>query len=138
MLGLVVTSLTCVFVVGVGVVTDTGGLVGYTTGTISNIEIKSSEITGSEYTGGITGYTKSDINNVDLKNVNINSTGNYSGGIAGYQNNSNTETTNLNIDGITITGSANYVGGLFGQTEGKIKKQINTIKEDYNGKFGKF
>ncbi|CUB53629.1 hypothetical protein BN2127_JRS10_02387 [Bacillus subtilis] len=43
MLGLIVTSLTCVFVVGVGVVTDTGGKFGsgwYWNETVPSFSIK--------------------------------------------------------------------------------------------------
>ena len=104
--------------------------------TLTNIGLEDNTIEGMGYTGGVVGYTYVVPTGLTLKNstINHNTAKNYDyiGGIAGYVNNSGVildENSNLYLDGIEIITEANYVGGLFGYTNGKVKQQINTIKE---------
>ena len=116
----------------------TGGLVGSTTGNISNGR-NNGVITGVNYVGGLVGSNgSSNDKGVTLTNLTNDSSANiigekYVGGIAGENNGniSNTEDTdgskgtNL-INRGSITGQ-NYVGGIAGKNNGIIKNVNNDI-----------
>lgn len=111
----------------------TGGLVGSTTGDISNGR-NNGVITGVNYVGGLVG---SNGEKVKLTNLTNDSSAeiigeNYVGGIAGENNGdiSTTDTTDSKgtnlINRGSITGQ-NYVGGIAGKNNGTIKNVNNDI-----------
>lgn len=111
----------------------TGGLVGKTTGSISNGR-NNGVITGVNYVGGLVG---SNGNGVTLEDLTNDSSAeiigeNYVGGIAG-ENNGNISTTDTTdskgtnlINRGSITGQK-YVGGIAGKNNGTIKNVNNDI-----------
>lgn len=112
----------------------TGGLVGSTTGNISNGR-NNGVITGVNYVGGLVGSNGKDVQLTNLTNdSSAEITGeNYVGGITGQNNGNilNTEDTegskgtNL-INRGSITGQS-YVGGIAGENNGIIKNVNNDI-----------
>ena len=111
----------------------TGGLVGKTTGKISDGR-NNGVITGNDYVGGLVGSNGKD---VILTNLTNDSSAeiigeNYVGGIAGENNGdiSTTDTTDSKgtnlINRGSITGQ-NYVGGIAGKNNGTIKNVNNDI-----------
>ena len=122
-----------------------GGLVGKTTGSISNGR-NNGVITGVNYVGGLVGSNGSGVTLEDLTNdssAEINGK-NYVGGIAGENNGniSNTEDTdgskgtNL-INRGSITGQ-NYVGGIAGENNGTITNVNNDIVLNATGSDAKY
>lgn len=126
----------------------TGGIVGYSTGTINNIEIISGEITGGGYTGGIVGYTTKAITQVTNRGK---VTGGNTGGIVGETTGAITQATNsgeitgtgatggivgLTTMGVTeatnngtIIGSTSQaIGGIAGKIEPSISTEISNIE----------
>ena len=110
----------------------TGGLVGKTTGSISNGR-NNGVITGNDYVGGLVGSNGTkDITNIILENLTNDSSaeiiGNkYVGGIAGsnYGTITAENQTNL-INRGSITGNQ-YVGGIAGENNGTIANVKNDI-----------
>ena len=106
--GTIHTSTTNTTVLGVGY---TGGLVGYSNGEIKLSNATSYVSSTGKYTGGLVGYSDSaQIRKSYAGGANVSSTGEYTGGLVGY----------LNGGGITRSNAANFVygtdytGGLVG------------------------
>ena len=77
--------------------------------TVSNIDI-----TGYENTG-LFGHLSGDVNYLVLDNVNVTTSGDYTGGLAGTT--SSAVISNINIINSEITSTGNYVGGLIGEVD---------------------
>ncbi len=97
---------------------DYVGLIGgETSGNIENIELKDINIKGNNYTAGFAGNidigVDATVNNITGDNVTVEGTGDYVGGLIGYQNGNTIETSNLAINNSNVTGN-NYTGGLIG------------------------
>lgn len=99
-----------------------GGMIGGIAGsqTITSCTVNST-IYGTSYVGGVLGY-KLETNNATIintctVNITLTNTGNYTGGLVGFQGGRNVS-TDLNGSSCTITGtitsSGNYVGGVCG------------------------
>ena len=89
--------------------TDYVGLFGYISGTIKRVRIEC-DIKGNSFVGGLVGYSSGSISEC-LVEGNITSTGNYTGGIAGYLN------IGLSIGDCVFIGSVKGVintGGICG------------------------
>lgn len=116
----------------------TGGLVGSTTGKISDGR-NNGVITGNDYVGGLVGSNGS---GVTLTNLTNDSSANiigkqYVGGIAGTNNGSiSTTGTNL-INRGSITGNQ-YVGGIAGENNGTITNVNNDIVLNATGSDAKY
>lgn len=105
----------------------TGGLVGSTTGKISDGR-NNGVITGNDYVGGLVGSNGKDVQLTNLTNdSSAEITGEeYVGGIAGTNSGSiSTTGTNL-INRGSITGNK-YVGGIAGENKGTIENVNNDI-----------
>lgn len=117
----------------------TGGLVGSTSGNISNGR-NNGVITGVNYVGGLVGSNGNGVTLEDLTNdssAEINGK-NYVGGIAGrnYGTITAEDQTNL-INRGSITGQ-NYVGGVVGQNFGVIDNINNSITLNVSSNNGKY
>ena len=117
----------------------TGGLVGSTTGNISDGR-NNGVITGVNYVGGLVGSNGSGVTLKDLTNdssAEINGK-DYVGGIAGRNDGIITakDQTNL-INRGSITGK-NYVGGVVGQNFGAIDNINNSITLNVSSNDGKY
>ena len=117
----------------------TGGLVGKTTGSISNGR-NNGVITGNDYVGGLVGSNGSGVTLKDLTNDSSAEIigENYVGGIAGRNDGIITakDQTNL-INRGSITGQ-NYVGGVVGQNFGAIDNINNSITLNVSSNDGKY
>ncbi len=118
-----------------------GGVVGYSSGNISNcknelnseLKIKYSSSTSStseQYFAGVAGYTNADVKkseNYATISVDLNSSV-YLGGVVGYSD-GNTEETNNYGYSITLKASGSslgiYVGGVIGHSNGNAKETNN-------------
>ena len=97
------------------------GLFGYSEGTIMNVGVIDSSISGGEYVGGVCGYNTGTIKNCYSTGA-VSGNGNV-GGVFGYNYGGTIE--NCYNTG-TVTGSGDYVGGVCGQS------QIGTIENCYS------
>lgn len=92
-------------------------------GNLENIELEDITINGNQYVGGLGAYVITrDIRNVKANHINITATGNFIGGIIGYQSISvdqESKIENIVIENSNITGN-NYTGGVFGY--GKVSR----------------
>jgi autotransporter-associated beta strand protein len=89
-----------------------GGLMGSAgTGTLSNIYVLTTNVTGGTYTGGVLGYGNMTSTNVH-KVGNVTSAGSTVGGVFGYM--SGTLTNVDSVGSVTVTSSNSNVGGLIG------------------------
>lgn len=117
----------------------TGGLVGSTTGKISDGR-NNGVITGNDYVGGLVGSNGSGVTLKDLTNDSSAEIigENYVGGIAGRNDGIITakDQTNL-INRGSITGQ-NYVGGVVGQNFGAIDNINNSITLNVSSNDGKY
>ena len=90
---------------------------GETSGNIDKVELIDVNIKGNNYIGGFMGYINigvdATINNILGDNVTVETTGNYIGGLIGYQEGNTIETSNLTINNSNIKGY-NYIGGIIG------------------------
>ena len=117
----------------------TGGLVGSTTGDISNGR-NNGVITGNDYVGGLVGSNGKDVQLTNLTNdssAEINGK-NYVGGIAGrnYGTITAEDQTNL-INRGSITGNK-YIGGIAGENNGTITNINNDIVLNATGSDAKY
>ncbi len=118
-----------------------GSLVGKSSGTISNVYVRSNVTGSGDYIGGLVGYNNlAPINNVTVSG-NVTASGRYVGGLAGYNYGgtlsnvyvsgniagserigglvgSNSGTLNNVTATACVIGSADYVGGLLGYNSG--------------------
>ena len=98
-----------------------GGIVGYTTGNISNVH-NTGNIKGTQFIGGITGQAQSGkIENSWNKGEITGS--HYLGGIAGY--NVETISESYNEGAIIGNGKSQYLGGITGYSKGVLSKVHN-------------
>ncbi len=90
-------------------------------GKVEQIILEDITIKGYHDVGGFTGrIDNARIENLDAKNIIVEASGEYSGGIVGYQtyySEIESRLKNINANSITITG-ANYVGGIVGYGKG--------------------
>ena len=83
-------------------------------GSVKNITLDTINITGTGYIGGLSGRCDYEVSNITGNNITILASGNYTGGIIGYEygpgrpEQSNIDVINSNITGI------DYVGGITG------------------------
>ncbi len=102
------------------------GLFGYLTGTVANLTIKYSKVSGEEAVGAIVGLNEGNINNCIVENTEVNGTEKV-GGLVGIamteskiENSSVYETSKVNGE--------EYIGGLIGYTNNNV-----SIKSCNNG-----
>ena len=90
-------------------------------GEVEQIILEDITIKGYNNVGGFTGrIDNASIENLDAKNVIVEASGEYSGGIVGYQtyySEIESRLKNINANSINITG-ADYVGGILGYGKG--------------------
>ena len=92
-----------------------GGLIGYSSGTITNCHV-TGDIDGTGYTGGLVGFNEGTVTDCSY-NGNVTCSGYYTGGLAAY--NSNGTITGSNSSGtVTQTSTGHYTGGLVGRSVG--------------------
>ena len=91
-------------------------------GKVENIELENITITGRSNIGGLIGRSLSKITNIQAKTINIESSGNYTGGIAGYYNSNKEDSKNLKVINIKIKSNGDIVGGIFGYLGSNNKK----------------
>ncbi len=109
-------------ILSVNVVGDqyTGGLVGFSYGTISNSRV-SGDITAASATGGVVGQQQLGTIVKTVSNVNVSSNSSYIGGFVGRSNASISECYST---GVVYGG--NYTGGFIGYLSGSIEKSFST------------
>lgn len=102
------------------------GLFGYLTGTVANLTIKYSKVSGNEAVGAIVGLNEGNITNCIVENTVVNGK-NKVGGLVGI---AMTESTidNSSTDETSVVSAERYVGGLVGYTNNNV-----TIKSCKNG-----
>ncbi|MDR3310620.1 MAG: InlB B-repeat-containing protein [Oscillospiraceae bacterium] len=97
---------------------DFNGLFGYATGAVRNLNVEGAVYAGGDYTGGVVGYTTATLTNVTFAKPQggaeesagvVSSTGKYTGGIAGYASGVLTDCVNYGA-----VAGGNYVGGIAG------------------------
>ena len=115
---------------GPGVETFTGGLAGYSSGTISN-SYATGHVSGTGYTGGLVGANVGTIRN-SYSTVNVTSGGTAlgyaTGGLVG-KNAINTISNSYATGAVTGTDA---VGGLVGLSEGYSTSSVSTISNSYS------
>ena len=93
--------------------TDYVGLFGYVSGaTIKNLTLKGT-IKGKGYVGSLMGSGSATVTNYTFEGT-VTGTGNYTGGVGGFQN---TSSTNLTVTA-TVSGANYYTGGIYGRGAG--------------------
>lgn len=117
----------------------------YTSGTIENVKVKNSFVSGNRYVGGISGYTYGSVKECTVENTNLivtpdDLTGSYdngdkAGGIVGAFWHENTyEISGNTVSNVTITGYRD-LGGIAGYANGNvINNTVNGLKivQDYS------
>ena len=98
-----------------------GGLVGSSSGDITNSYATGSVEGIGNYVGGLVGSSSGDITN-SYATGSVTGSGNYVGGLVGS---SSGDITNSYATG-SVTGSGNYVGGLVGENRGNITNSYAT------------
>ena len=94
------------------------GLIGYNTGTISNIELDDANISGNAYAkGALVGWNAGTISNADLYDIALSGGGDHGGALAGV--NSGT-VLNSFVDFVTLNTSSYNSGGLLGYNSGLV------------------
>ena len=100
------------------------GLFGYMYyGTINNLNIDTTNITGYQYTGSLIGYNNyGTVNNITMENINV--VGNFKakGGMIGHNNYG--ILSHISINNIKIKGSENSTGGLLG---GNVSSEVSNV-----------
>lgn len=109
----------------------TGGITGYSAGTVSGCEVLNSTITSlSNYLGGIVGYlysgTGSTISNSHVLGTSISGT-NYIGGILGYANSSSPVIVSNSYFVGTIVGTLSSIDGLIANRDSFYDRVINSF-----------
>lgn len=100
--------------------------------TMNNITVK-----GITYVGGLIGRSLSrDVTNVKADGITIEATGNYVGGLIGYEVWDSKRVHTYQVDAknisVVVTGSKSYTGGIFGYGAGNEIKISNSYIEGYN------
>jgi filamentous hemagglutinin family protein len=91
-----------------GTSSNVGGLIGNASGSLNNIYVLNTNVTGTSNTGGVAGQNYATANNVH-KTGNVTSTSNNVGGVFGYNS-----SIISNIDSVGDVSGAYNVGGLIG------------------------
>ncbi|MCD7844846.1 MAG: hypothetical protein LUG57_03155 [Oscillospiraceae bacterium] len=94
------------------------GLFGYISGgTVQNVAVSNSSITGTKYIGGIAGHLVSGGTITGcVNNGFVEGTSTHTGGVLGYLNNNGTVSDCTNNG--TVIGAGQYAGGVIGQASG--------------------
>lgn len=113
------------------------GIISYNQSTdLRNVTIDNLNLSGISFVGGLIGRSLSrDVTNVNISDVTINATGDYVGGLIGYEAwDSKIHTFQVTADNINVTNKANktYIGGLFGYGSGNVISISNSYVEGYN------
>lgn len=113
------------------------GLVSYNQSSdFRNIIMNSVNISGVSYVGGLIGRSMSrDVTNVQMDGVTIRATGDYVGGLIGYEAwDSKIHTYQITANNMNVVNSANktYLGGVFGYGTGNVVTISNSYVEGYN------
>ena len=94
-----------------------GTIGGMTSGNINDIELNNIIIDAGGYIGGFIGYiyinVDGEINNITADNINIEGSGDYVGGVLGYQNGEYIESSRISISDSNVNGQS-WVGGVYG------------------------
>ena len=106
------------------------GLIGQaSSGNIQNIKMEEIDIKGKNYVGGLVGQTGNvRIQDIEAKDIKIEASGNYIGGILGYQTyytEIESRLFNIYADNVNITGGT-YIGGILGYGKGYNLTIINS------------
>jgi len=99
---------------------NTGGLVGYNAGGITNA-IAQGTVSGQNFTGGLTGYNSGTINSISADTTNqVVGGAIWVGGLTGYSSGTIGATDGAVASNATVTATGNASGGLVGQNVGTI------------------
>ena len=94
-----------------------GTIGGMTSGNINDIELNNIIIDAGGYIGGFIGYVyinvDGEINNITADNINIEGSGDYVGGVFGYEDIEYMNISNISVSNSEIDGRS-YTGGAFG------------------------
>ena len=110
---------------------NVGALTGYEaggSGSVDNCSVSGTGIiNGTGYVGGLVGRLYGSISSC-YSTINVNSTGSYTGGLAGYCTNSNNLTPSITRSYATgdVTSTSSNVGGLVGRCVGNITESYAT------------
>jgi len=103
---------------------DYAGLFGINFGTIQNVCLENTSITGRSYIATLVGANYGVINNSAVKNVTASGTG-FVGGLIGQNNGF---ISNCLADGVgIIKGTSNYIGGFVGYNNASVIESYSTL-----------
>ncbi len=102
--------------------TYTGGLVGFSSGTITDCYFTGS-VSGTGYTGGLVGYNSGTITRCSYQG-DVASSGYRLGGLVGYNPNGSIADSHSS-GSVTQTGTGHYTGGLIGRATGPLSSITN-------------
>ncbi len=103
-------------------------------GTVKDLTLADSKITGKSYVGGVVGYLRNSfsITDVTVRDCEINGTGSYVGGVIGYSNGDGTISGATLLDSkVTADGPA---GGIVGETTNPNCNIENCLVQSNTGK----
>ena len=106
-------------------------------GSINNISIKNLKVIGKSYIGGLVGNLSEGSNNdksnkIQGDEIVIKSTGNYVGGLIGYQTGNNLVSENISVENSSIKGIS-YVGGNIGYIYGGLLRYVSSSNNFIDG-----
>ena len=106
--------------------TDYLGLFGKTTGSISNVTLSGSSISGRSYVGAVAGYG-ADFYNIRILGGSVTGSA-YVGGMAGYASSTaNTVNTSAAVNGVdAATTPARFIGGMLGAATSAVNNATST------------